>query len=276
MNPSLDRRVKPREYNQHYAAKLMHGTEFNGTPLFPCLVSEKLNGLRCMWHPLHGFYSKTGKRWNDGVLNHIEPEGDYILDGELYCKGMSLQQIMDEVPVNARAPGANAEAIEFHVFDILTDESALARWERIKTSLTGRGVTTVQQHHVNRESDYRTHLAYYRAMQCEGMMVKFANARYTPGRKHGNLLKVKFWQTLELPIVSVVEGEGKCAGMVGAFVFKLRGKMFEVGTMQLDYPARMSFFANPYHLMAKIRYLNLSDDGIPLNASVEAVWEEVI
>ena len=108
-------------------------------------------------------------------------------------------------------------------------------------------------------------------------MVKHVGGLYTRGRR-GQLLKIKFFHHDEAPVVRFVEGEGKAEGCVGAIVFKsARGAEFEIGTMQLSYETRRRLWENRHlSYVARYKYVALSTDGVPQNASVEAIWEDVI
>lgn len=263
-------------YNPELARRLMHGLDYNGEPLLPAFVSEKLNGLRCVYVPKEGFFSKTGKRWRDGVLDHIKLDCPYAIDGELYCYGMSLQEIVENVGVNNLSPGNRAGEIKLWAFDVVVRNIDAWIRQQMLTNFLVMSYNTVHhtQHLCQTHEQYKAWLEYLRRAGAEGAMIKSVGSCYKRGRG-GELLKIKFWKHEELPLISVVEGEGKATGAVGAFVFELNGKRFEVGTAQISYNKRREVFENRSRLWtARIKYLNLSDGGIPLNASVEAIWEE--
>jgi DNA ligase-1 len=269
--------TNPPLYSAEIARSLMHGLPFNGMPMLPALVSEKLNGLRCVYMPGKGFYSKTGKRWRDGVLDHIVVNSDIPVDGELYCRDMHLQEIVENVGVNNLIAGPRAAEIKLHAFDVI-DKRAPAI-ERYETVMNVRNASTnvIAHHQMIYElvRDYKIGYDYAKRVGMEGLMVKTVGSRYARGRT-GQLLKLKFFHHDEAPVVRFVEGEGKAEGCVGAFVFNSpRGAEFEIGTMQLSYETRRRLWAErdrPY--VARYKYVALSTDLIPQNASVEAVWED--
>lgn len=256
----------------------MHGLPFNGMPMLPALVSEKLNGLRCVYIPGKGFYSKTGKRWRDGVLDHVVVNSDIPVDGELYCRDMPLQEIVENVGVNNLTPGPRAKEIKLHGFDVV--ERKVAACERMETlRVIARGSTNLIAHTqwlIETRADFTTLLEQFKVRACEGIMVKHVGSRYVSGRR-GQLLKIKFFHHDEAPVVRFVEGEGKAAGCVGAFVFRGPRGEFEIGTAQLSYETRRRLWENRnMAYVARYKYVALSIDGVPQNASVEAVWEDVL
>lgn len=273
--------MKPKSYSPEIQRALMHGVPFNGTPLLPAMVSEKLNGLRCVYYPGQGFYSKSGKRWRDGVLDHIKISSSVPLDGELYARGLNLQEIVENVGVNNYGPGPRAGEIKLWAFDTV-DRAQIALNRYIDVQAIAKNSTNVvahTQHIVETIAGYEGYLRALRGTPAEGVMVKRTSSIYKRGRE-GQLLKVKFFHSDDFPLIDVVEGEGKAANHVGAFVFERAGKRFEVGTAQISYAKRQEIYLNmqqPYgHCLytARVKYLTLSSDGIPQNASVEAIWEE--
>lgn len=270
--------TNPPLYSAEIARSLMHGLPFNGMPMLPALVSEKLNGLRCVYMPGKGFYSKTGKRWRDGVLDHIVVNSDIPVDGELYCRDMHLQEIVENVGVNNLIAGPRAKDIKLWAFDVIDRKvSAYDRRECLRKIVSRSEYTVVAHTHhlIETQKHFNELVIDARAAGYEGLMVKHVGALYTRGCK-GQLLKIKFFHHDEAPVVRFVEGEGKAEGCVGAFVFNSpRGAEFEIGTMQLSYETRRRLWAErgrPY--VARYKYVALSTDLIPQNASVEAVWED--
>ena len=268
----------PPLYSAEIARSLMHGLPFNGTPMLPALVSEKLNGLRCVYIPNKGFYSKTGKRWRDGVLDHIVINSDVPVDGELYCRDMPLQEIVENVGVNNLIAGSRAAEIKLWAFDVIDKQaSAYNRYTQVEDiAADSVNVIAHTQHAVGTRGSYAGWLDYFKRTNAEGLMVKHVGGLYTRGRR-GQLLKIKFFHHDEAPVVRFVEGEGKAEGCVGAFVFRGPRGEFEIGTMQLSYETRRRLWENRSRsYTARYKYVALSTDGVPQNASVEAIWEDVI
>ena len=241
----------------------------------------KLNGLRCMYIPGRGFYSRDGKRWNDAVLTYIiPPTTDYIIDGELYCHGMSLQKINSAVGVNRIEPGEDAERIKFYAFDLVEPKfNALTRMLLLDKILDDNCEQTVKIVSINWEI-CKTRIELddcyndYISENFEGQMLKSVFGSYMPqGTKERttmNLQKRKAFLDAEFECIGrVISQEGKCAGKLGALKFiTSKGVSFEVGTGFTD-EEREEYITPNYHFQRKatIKYLNLTDDGRPFNAS---------
>jgi DNA ligase-1 len=241
----------------------------------------KLNGLRCMYIPGQGFYSRDGKRWNDAVLAHITPPTtDYILDGELYCHGMSLQKINAAVGVNRIEAGPDAERIKFFAFDLVEPKfNALTRMLLLEKIVNDHReeiemVTMVEWEICKTRIELDDCYKAYVDQNYEGQMLKSVFGSYMPQgtkeRSTMNLQKRKAFLDAEFFCVDrVVSDEGKCKGKLGALKFVTsKGVSFEVGTGFTD-EEREEYIQPSYDFRKKatIKYLNLTDDGRPFNAS---------
>jgi len=111
--------------------------------------------------------------------------------------------------------------------------------------------------------DYYEHVV---GLGFEGLMLQYPKTHYTAGRSNA-IMKVKAWKFMVAEFVDVTPGEGKYAGYAGAMVCMDQDKRkFLVGTGFSD---EFRFGKWRDHIGAKclIQYLNLSEDGVPLNAS---------
>ena len=249
----------------------------------------KLNGLRCMYIPGRGFFSRYGKRWVDAVLKHIvPPDTDYIIDGELYYHGMSLQKINSAVGVNRIEPGEGAELIRFFAFDLVEPKfNALTRMlllEKILNDGHGQiaGIKLVEWEICKTRIELDEAYQSYIHRNYEGQMLKSVFGSYMPqGEKERstmNLQQRKAFLDAEFSCVGrVMSEEGKCAGKLGALIFKTpKGVVFEVGTGFTE--EEREEYMKPefnYKQKATIKYLNLTDDGRPFNASFMGWREDV-
>lgn len=263
------------------AASFMRAGIYDPSKFGHVVSMPKLNGLRCMYIPGQGFFSRDGKRWNDAVLAHIiPPTTDYILDGELYCHGMSLQKINAAVGVNRIEAGEDAKWIIFFAFDLVEPKfNALTRMlllDKIyndnlgKTAATGVVGWEICKTRIELDKCYESYIS----RNYEGQMLKSVFGSYMPqGEKERstmNLQKRKAFLDAEFWCIGrVVSDEGKCKGKLGALVFVTpKGVRFEVGTGFTD-EEREEYIQPNYDFRKKatIKYLNLTDDGRPFNAS---------
>jgi len=268
-----------KEKDPQIAASFMRAGIYDPSKFGHVVSMPKLNGLRCMYIPGRGFYSRDGKRWNDAILAHIiPPVTDYILDGELYCHGMSLQKINSNVGVNRIESGYEAGFVSFWAFDLVEPKyNALTRMlllEKIIKESTGVGVEMIPWSICKTRIELDECYEEYLKQQFEGQMLKSVFGSYMPQgtkeRSTMNLQKRKAFLDDEFQCIGrIVSDEGKCKGKLGALKFITnRGVSFEVGTGFTD-EEREEFITPNYHFQKKatIKYLNLTDDGRPFNAS---------
>ncbi len=264
--------------------------------ILPCWLQPKFNGVRALYQAGH-FQSADELPWNDGVLAHLVepllgmfPEPNIILDGELYVHGWSLQRINGAVQIARTAPREDTHEVCFYVFDVVNFQASFIDriqmpFERIR-SLNRKYpkvqvATTVQVPADNRAWADKFY-AETVAEGFEGIMYRLGVCPYTrPSMGRGisdknnrtfHLLKRKSWQDDEFVCVGIQEGEGKRAGMVGAFVCKTpEGKTFTVGSGLSESEATYYLANPPTHQLIKVKFLCLSEDGIPLNPTVMCV-----
>lgn len=263
------------------AASFMRAGIYDPSKFGHVVSMPKLNGLRCMFIPGRGFFSRDGKRWNDAVLKHIvPPTTDYIIDGELYCHGLSLQRINSAVGVNRLEPGFDADYITFHAFDLVEPKfNALTRMLLLEKILNDhksetQAINLIEWEICKTRIELDDCYNDYITKGYEGQMIKSVFGSYMPqGEKERstmNLQKRKAFLDAEFECIGrVVSTEGKCAGKLGALKFiTSKGVVFEVGTGFTD-EEREEYIAPNYHFQRKatIKYLNLTDDGRPFNAS---------
>ena len=271
------------------AASFMRAGIYDPSKFGHVVSMPKLNGLRCMFIPGRGFFSRDGKRWNDAVLKHIvPPTTDYIIDGELYCHGLSLQRINSAVGVNRLEPGFDADYITFHAFDLVEPKfNALTRMLLLEKILNDhksetQAINLIEWEICKTRIELDDCYNDYITKGYEGQMIKSVFGSYMPqGEKERstmNLQKRKAFLDAEFECIGrVVSTEGKCAGKLGALKFVTsKGVVFEVGTGFTD-EEREEYIAPNYHFQRKatIKYLNLTDDGRPFNASFVG-WREDI
>jgi len=96
-----------------------------------------------------------------------------------------------------------------------------------------------------------------------------------------HLLKRKDWQDDEFECVGVIEGEGKLTGTLGALLCECSRRathepgisrhsvpQFHVGSGLSDSERQHYWFNPPIGRLVKVKYLCLSDAGIPLNPTI--------
>jgi len=267
----------------------------------PFYVQPKLNGVRGLYHQgvfqSRGLRDEEGKVWNPDVVRHFTNDliracpPDWLLDGELYCHGKSLQQINSAVAVKRLKPIDQTSQIKYHVFDIINTHSLHLPFDKraellqqLKTKLVIHSTTTIEivpTTLVNSPGLDDELYAAYRAEGYEGLMYRLPSAPYGYAEECGNkenrwkhLLKRKGWIDDEFEIIDFT----LTTGDKGNQGFQLTcetsaGAQFTVGS-GLSHEMQTFYSQNhPEGLLAKVRFEMLSDKGIPLKPTLEAILD---
>lgn len=263
---------------------------------YPCFVQPKLNGIRALYQS-GSFTSRDEILWHPKVLAHLTEElstiqdclGTTILDGELYVHGWRLQRILSATAVKRTAPTCDTPQIEFHVFDCVDPSLNFSRrWLDLYNLLQQadlrhiRGVPTAL---AGGASDVELHFKLYTSCGYEGIMLR-PDGPYEFGQHEGrngnltskrsqNLWKYKYWEDDEFICVGYSDGEGKASIGIGSLqcMTKDQDGTFNVGTGFSD-DERVEYMNNPpLGKLVKVRYLELTEAGIPFNPSFLAVLD---
>lgn len=186
---------------------------------YPCYVSTKLDGVRCMAEVTNGtevtLHTRGGKTYPcpkeiyDDIIMLNYFTGIKKFDGELYCHGMKLQDIVSAV----KKPNENTIKIKYHIFDVPNGEGWENRWATLKTLKKHRldHIEIVDNVLVNSEDSARMMLNQYIKQGYEGIMLRNVDGKYEFNHRSASLQKWKLMQDLEARVLSVEEdknGEG--------------------------------------------------------------------
>lgn len=241
----------------------------------PFIVQPKYDGVRCRAVPTEtGGYLLLSSEENvifsvphiNITLNNLGLNAE--LDGELYCHGLSFEQI---VSITSRTVNISKdyETIQFHVFDIVNDQPQMRRSLIIENLRDLSNVIQIAPFwlcesldDVMRTYDNIIKLGY------EGIIVRHQMAPYE--RKRSTLvMKFKPKKEDEYKIVGFQEEisiEGKPKGTLGALICKSGdGQTFNVGT-GFDADQRCEFWKQKESLVgmvALVKYQHLTDRKVP-------------
>jgi ATP-dependent DNA ligase len=277
------------------------GPKFNR---FPCYLQPKLNGVRCL-SQIHGgigiFMSRDEKFWYTPKLRHLQTQlesiksliGSRVLDGELYTHGWKLQRINGAVSVNSVTPRHDTHEVEYHIFDIVHPAQTFdERWIMFRTELAAANLShikVVPTAYIHDRNEMEQLFKHWTALGYEGVMLR-PDGPYVYGQTaHGTrknspfLWKYKAWKDGEFLCVGTTQGEGKADIGIGALVLarhevylsqvQPESLTFKVGT-GFDDNERMQYMQNPpIGKLVKIRYLELTEAGVPFNPSFLCVME---
>ena len=267
----------------------------------PFFIQPKLNGVRALYHlgrmQSRGLSNEEGKVWHPSVVAHITSELDsivphgWLLDGEMYLHGLSLQQINSAIAVKRIVPSPKTPTIQYHVFDIIdTNNLHLPFMERARLLETlreklvihqARSIACVPTTLINVEGLDNTLYGQYRSQGYEGIMYRDPSAPYGFAEECTNkenrwryLLKRKGWEDGEFEILAfeLTTGEKGNQGFQLTAQTK-EGKTFNVGS-GLSHAEQLYYAEHqPIGQLVKVRFEMLSDTGIPLKPTIEAILE---
>lgn len=240
------------------------------------VAMPKLNGIRAMWIPRMGLWSRDGLVWAPDNLPHIYERlrnVDIMLDGELYRHGMPLAEISARVSINRKTPHEDCRSIQFHVFDMpQSNKNADDRHRLIDKEFSMQQIVCpVQWRAVACCMQADAAFNAFVAGGYEGAMYK-SMGNYVNGRSSA-LKKRKAWKIESMIVIEGLEGVDRLAGTLGSLRLSTnKGKQFKVGTGQgLTDDVRHALWAKRDQLpgmSVRVRYLELSPEGIPLAASI--------
>jgi ATP-dependent DNA ligase len=217
----------------------------------------KLNGVFARWDSSRKkFFSKRGIEFKEHLIPHLYSKyADQLdtLEGELWSPFRTLQQICGALSHERDEPAEHYNAIFFVAFDVPYQGGMWQERARRLKSITWPTILDVERELLNQEN-------------CDGKIFRLRNGIYQPGPS-GNVLKVKFWKDCELTVIRPELGTPTSlyAGVLGALRCKFNDTEVSVGT-GFSHEERIEFATNPPSRI-KIKYLSLSQDGIPLNPS---------
>ncbi len=237
-------------------------------------VQRKLDGVRCLANT-STLRSRRGKYFEhlDHILNDIKglPAG-WELDGELYCHGKSLQQIVSMVKRDQ--PGN--KKIKLRVYDILGTGQPYKIRKRILGRILkqcGKSLKRVKTYSCQ-DADRMWELFHkFREQGYEGAMWRDAQSLYEYNTRSWGLIKIKNFDEGEFEIVGANEATGRDIG-TAVFILKTKeGLEFDcrpMGTREKrrDYLQNIELLIGD---MATVRHQGWTDDGKPFHARVAVI-----
>lgn len=267
----------------------------------PFYVQPKLNGVRALYHQgimqSRGLREEEGKVWNAEVVAHFTHDllnacpPTWLLDGELYCHGKSLQQINSAIAVKRKSKSSITDEIRYHIFDVIDTTNLhlpfherAVRLEYLKANLVIHQTTTLQIVPTTLvDSPGLDDQLYelYRAQGYEGLMYRILSAPYGFAEECGNkenrwkyLLKRKGWIDDEFLILDFTLTKGEKGNQGFQLTCQTQaGHEFTVGS-GLTHEQQLYYSQNsPEGFLAKVRFEMLSDKGVPLKPTLEAILD---
>lgn len=251
--------------DQEIADSIMRPVEIIDAPApsHDWLISPKLNGVFARWEPGRGLFSKRGILFRRRLIPHIykaleDTSPNLALDGEIWAPSFMLGEITGALSHERDDTTPLAHMLKYHIFDApLTFVPYYRRHSRINALASNNILVVPYKEHTGEEhfplNDtfdghiYRRRLGIYSAGPCN------------------NVQKLKSWRDMELPVISVTLGYKHEKSFMQALVCSVGATSVSVGT-GFSMNERALFNTHPPKSI-KVRYINLSADGVPLNPS---------
>lgn len=186
--------------------------------IYPCYSQKKYDGIRSAAIINNGvctLWSRTRKPITSvpHIVQSLEktfPNGNIILDGELYNHKYknSFEEIVSLV--RSQSPKENHTIVEYHVYDLIDDilnfEERALKLSNIK--FADNKIIKAETRIVNNVEELTDYFNKDRSEGYEGSMCRNSHSMYKHGRSY-DLLKIKEIEDGEFEVVSVKAGCGK-------------------------------------------------------------------
>jgi DNA ligase-1 len=240
---------------------------------FPCYVQRKYDGTRCVAVPGTGLFSRNRKKYPhmEHILEEIKTlPASLVLDGELFSKDLTFQDIVGLVKRETLKPG-DAEKqlkIELHVYDIISDapyEDRKGRLEALFSQFKFKYLKMVATEVCAKKDDLKALHDKYVEQGFEGIMLRNRDGLYAVGQRSSSLQKYKEFCDDEFMITGFSSGTGVEEGCVIWECKTKAGQKFMCrprGTRE----ERVEHFRNGDKYIGKmltVIYQEMSDTNIP-------------
>lgn len=213
---------------------------------YPMYLQPKYDGFRCVYY--NGkLYTRTGLPFaNVNLTTHFSKlfeTSENVLDGELYMHGKPFNEVSKIL--NAEDKPIPAD-MKFYVYDCVP----LKDWEAQKTNMTytdrlklmrtvlaniddRKKIIDTPTDKINSPQEAIELYKKYLKDGYEGCMLKAVEGKYQWKRvtlRSGEMIKLKPFETLDLKVMEIFDGEGKYEGKAGGIIVDYNGVAVRVGS----------------------------------------------
>ena len=260
-------------------------------------ASRKIDGTRCSFYYKDGVI-KTASRGggdydpacqhfitNEKLITFFENHPDYILDGELYKHGKSLQQISGAARLEKNA--YDCDWLEYYIYDVMIPnmpfKDRLEILEKIQEEL-GLGF---DPEHIWNEGDLQMQMVphvkisgwlnikslhdKYVSEGWEGVVIRDPSKNYKFGGRGSEMIKIKNYIDSEFLVTGISEGlrdEDLCFTCVTEDGKEFKAK--PTGSRELKQAYRNNL-DQIIGKMATVKFFYYSDDGTPLQPVLKCI-----
>lgn len=199
----------------------MLAKDYEGIEAFDGWGQPKFNGGRTVVTKKNGeiIVGTRGMKTWGADLSHIMDVAKEVLeegenfDGELYCHGATLGQIMSW----AQSTKPETKKLHLRVYDSVLNAKFSDRFDFVRSKLGTKGVGGVllpsETIKLNGHADVKQYYLDCIAAGYEGEIIRLDGSAYEPGRRSNALLRLKEMKEAEYQIVGVNEGTGVWEGV---------------------------------------------------------------
>lgn len=263
-------------------------------------VSRKIDGVRCSFYWKDGEVKSASRGGGDydpstyQLREHpklkelLEAHPDWVLDGELYKHGKSLQQISGAARLEKTAAGC--DWLEYYLYDVMIPDTTFAERSNIlqeiaetlelsfvpecewgDEELRMQIVPHVYVTGDNKKDQIMELHNQYVAEGWEGCVARDISKAYKYGGRGQEMVKFKMYQDAEFEITGISEGlrpEDMCFTLKTANGIEFKAKPMGSRELKEQYREDLGKLIGK---MATVKYFYLSDEGTPLQPVLKAI-----
>ena len=263
-------------------------------------VSRKIDGVRCSFYWKDGEVKSASRGGGDydpstyQLREHpklkelLEAHPDWVLDGELYKHGKSLQQISGAARLEKTAAGC--DWLEYYLYDVMVPDTTFAERGNILQEIAetleldftperewGDDELRMQiVPHVyvtgdNKKDQIMELHNQYVAEGWEGCVARDISKPYKYGGRGQEMVKFKMYQDAEFEITGLSEGlrpEDMCFTLKTEDGIEFKAKPMGSRELKEQYREDLDDLIGK---MATVKFFYLSDEGTPLQPVLKAI-----
>lgn len=258
-------------------------------------ASRKIDGVRCSFY-WDGFQIKTASRGGGDydmavrqmiqhpkLIEFFQKHPDYVLDGELYKHGKSLQQISGAV----RKEKESTPWLEYYIYDVMIPDMVFEERLKVLNEIKEELELDFQPEREWEENELKFQMVPHEKVTgwnaikklhdayveegWEGCVIRDPNKPYKFGGRGSEMIKVKMYQDAEFEITGLSEGlreEDMCFTLVTDDGIEFKAK--PMGSRELKQQYREDL-DNLIGKMATVKFFYLSDEGTPLQPVLKCI-----
>lgn len=242
---------------------------------YPCLVSPKLDGVRCFATIKDCNVTLTSrmgkdypcpKQMEEELLRLSKHTGITLFDGEIYRHALPLQEIVSAI----KKPNYFTNNLEFWIFDLPKNEKGFQKkygdllfLEFDIQDLKLKKIQVVENFLANTEEEAKAHLDRIVGEGFEGIMLRNIEGKYEFGKRSADLQKWKYMQDAEAFVIAIAEVDKNGEAVLLCYRKDLPEKTFKckmLGSHESRLPENQRKLVGEW---ITFKYQALTNDGMP-------------